>query len=346
MVLNVFMPLIEALIEKIILSIERCFDRGCCPKDKYVTKKKSIAQYIQLYAGIDHMIHYGYSTLLVIIFVTFMFGFGIPILFPIAGLTLFMLYRVEKYMLYYFYKQPPMYDAKITKEILTTMRLAPFLYMCCGYWMLTNQQLLSNDHLHPMYDKDDEPQTDHDIGMIFSAEGWKWMYWPVGFMAIMAGFYYWAANWMQKNWLERASRHFRIGASLEILEEGLDNYWSALSKADRRWSQREEYYQRVALGMPMFTDDQIQALRSKDGKKRKSQASRLYNSHTYDILANRTYAERFHYISAALGEDRAKYIVDSDSEEGNDAAQSDLCRICLNLAFLPEDEGRAFQYDK
>ena len=50
------------------------------------------------------MIHYGYSTLLVIIFVTFMFGFGIPILFPIAGLTLFMLYRVEKYMLYYFYK--------------------------------------------------------------------------------------------------------------------------------------------------------------------------------------------------------------------------------------------------
>ena len=87
-----------------------------------------------------------------------------------------------------------------------------------------------------MYDRDDEPQTDHDIGMIFSAEGWKWMYWPVGFMAIMAGFYYWAANWMQKNWLERSSRHFRIGASLEILEEGLDNYWSALSKADRRWS--------------------------------------------------------------------------------------------------------------
>ena len=39
-------------------------------------------------------------------------------------------------------------------------------------------------------------------------------------------------------------------------------------------------------------------------------------------------------------------IIDSDSEEGNDSAQSDLVRICLNLAFLPEDEGRAFQYDK
>ena len=46
MILNVFMPVIEALIEKIILSIERCVDRGCCPKNKYVTKKKSIAQYI------------------------------------------------------------------------------------------------------------------------------------------------------------------------------------------------------------------------------------------------------------------------------------------------------------
>ena len=37
MVIGVLMPIIEALIEKILLSIERCFDRGCCPKDRFVT---------------------------------------------------------------------------------------------------------------------------------------------------------------------------------------------------------------------------------------------------------------------------------------------------------------------
>ena len=64
------------------------------------------------------MIHYGYSTMLLIVFVTFLFGFGIPILFPIATATIIILYRVEKYMMYYFYKVPPMYDAKITKQML------------------------------------------------------------------------------------------------------------------------------------------------------------------------------------------------------------------------------------
>ena len=103
------------------------------------------------------MMHYGNSTMLLIVFVTFMFGFGIPLLFPIATATIFILYRVEKYMMYYFYQLPPMYDDKITNEILHTMRMAPALYFVCGYWMLTNQQLLSNDHLKPSLTVDDEP---------------------------------------------------------------------------------------------------------------------------------------------------------------------------------------------
>ena len=51
------------------------------------------------------------------------------------------------------------------------------------------------------------------------------------------------------------------------------------------------------------------------------------------------YIEEFQYVSPST-ENRDKMIIDSDSEEGNDSAQSDLVRICLNLAFLPEDEGR------
>ena len=95
MILNVIMPVIESLIEKTIKTIERCCDRGCCPKDKYQTKMTSIADYIELYSGVNHMMHYGYSAFLIIVFVTFMFGFGIPILFPIATLAIFILYRVE-----------------------------------------------------------------------------------------------------------------------------------------------------------------------------------------------------------------------------------------------------------
>lgn len=157
MIISIIMPFVESLVEKLIRSLERCTDRGCCPKDKYVTRMTSLAEYIELYAGINHLLHYGYSTLLVIIFVTFMFGFGIPILFPIAFCAIVVLYRVEKFNLYYVYRTPPAYDESITRSILSTLRLAPCLFLVSGYWMLTNQQLLTNDHLHPMINEGDKP---------------------------------------------------------------------------------------------------------------------------------------------------------------------------------------------
>jgi hypothetical protein len=41
-----------------------------------------------------------------------MYGFGIPMLFPVAILSFVILYFVEKTMLYYSYRMPPMYDEK------------------------------------------------------------------------------------------------------------------------------------------------------------------------------------------------------------------------------------------
>ena len=38
--------------------------------------------------------------------------------------------------------------------------------------------------------------------------------------------------------------------------------------------------------------------------------------------------------------------LESDNEDDYKNMQSDLVRICLNLAFLPEQVGRAFQHNK
>ena len=37
---------------------------------------------------------------------------------------------------------------------------------------------------------------------------------------------------------------------------------------------------------------------------------------------------------------------DDDDDEGNDAAQSDLVRICLNLAYMNEQTAREFKFNK
>ena len=47
--------------------------------------------------------------MLVVTFVTFLFGSGLPILFPIGLLSLIGLYLTERLMMAYSYKRPPMY---------------------------------------------------------------------------------------------------------------------------------------------------------------------------------------------------------------------------------------------
>ena len=67
--------------------------------------------------------------------------------------------------------------------------------------------------------------------------------------------------------------------------------------------------------------------------------------HSYDILANPLYLDDFQYVTAAEP-DRNDCIIDDDDDEGNDAAQSDLVRISLNLAYMTEEEARNFKFSK
>ena len=52
----------------------------------------------------------------------------------------------------------------------------------------------------------------------------------------------------------------------------------------------------------------------------------------------------FQYVPADEGEDRNDMIIDDDDNEGNDAAQSDLVRVALNLAFMPESTAKKFKF--
>ena len=120
--------------------------------------------------------------------------------------------------------------------------------------MITNQQFLSNDHLHPATEEHQTPSTDHDLEMLFSERGWISPYWPLGVCAIVFTLFYFFVDSLNK-FFSRHFKSFKIGDELVSLEEGLDNYWCALSKQDKRWTIREENYRRDALGMKMMTDE-------------------------------------------------------------------------------------------
>jgi len=67
-----------------------------------------------------------------------MYGVGLPILFPIAAISFLTLYLVEKTMVYYSYRQPPMYDEKLNNNVLRILTYAPILFLAFGFWMLSN----------------------------------------------------------------------------------------------------------------------------------------------------------------------------------------------------------------
>merc|ERR1739842_77663 len=93
--------------------------------------------------------------------------------------------------------------------------------------------------------------------------------------------------------------------------------------------------------MGILTDSQYQRLQTVPKTKGKT----LQGVHSYDILANPLYLDDFQYVTAAE-DDRDEMIIDDDDDEGNDAMQSDLVRICLNLAYMPEQTARSCKFNK
>ena len=74
-----------------------------------------------------------------------MYGIGLPILYPIAVLSFLFLYFVEKLMIYYSYRQPPLYDEKLNDSALSLLTWAPLLALSFSYWMFSNKRLAGND---------------------------------------------------------------------------------------------------------------------------------------------------------------------------------------------------------
>ena len=62
--------------------------------------------------------HSKYGAILTTVFVTMLYGFALPLLFPIAAFTFFNYYITEKLMVTYYFQRPPMYDEKLNKAAL------------------------------------------------------------------------------------------------------------------------------------------------------------------------------------------------------------------------------------
>ena len=340
MLFNVYWPVVEFFVFGGMRTAFRLLDRSfSCNEER--TKKTTIQQYVNLYSGPVFFIHFKYSSILNITFVTMMYGLGMPILFPIASVAILTLYVMEKLMLHYCYREPPMYDERLNKNALTILTWAPLLFLSFGYWMLSSKQLLSNSDVTLLTFSNKDKTSNHFVKDVFGADAYKSTevampllvtFWVLLILIVFKQIIY--------NALMTVLPFLHIG-NFEI-DEDLPNYFTTIDDEDRNWSIVEEENARSELQMHITDDYTIQRFRE---TKMENAGAHMKGTHCYDILANEQYLDDFQYFSPAL-DNRNQYIKDDDEEEGNDAAQSDLVKMVLNLAYMPAERAKNFSFDK
>lgn len=70
-------------------------------EDGCQSKSVHIQQYVDIHCGPVYQMHYKYSNMQNIVFITMTFGVGMPVLFPMAAISFAAIYVHENYMLYY-----------------------------------------------------------------------------------------------------------------------------------------------------------------------------------------------------------------------------------------------------
>ena len=142
---NIVFPLIEFAGFLLIRVVKRCVDqKTVCPTNKYNTNAKTMPKFEELYSGPLFFVHYRLAFIVNIVWITFLFGPGMPILFLIALAGLIFTYVSERLRMAYSYTKPPMYDSRLTAHTLYYLRYAPIMYAVYGIWLFSNQQVFRN----------------------------------------------------------------------------------------------------------------------------------------------------------------------------------------------------------
>lgn len=133
MLIEAFMPLVEFLIDWLIIKFERGAD-GAWKGDPFHTKSNSQQEYIEKYSGPDFEISARYSTILLFLCISLIYGSVMPLLYPISLLAMFVLFTLDRCLVCYFYREPPSVDERLTQKAISYARRVPLLSLPFLFW--------------------------------------------------------------------------------------------------------------------------------------------------------------------------------------------------------------------
>jgi hypothetical protein len=170
MIINAFVPQISLASGYFMRLAFRMLDqRKCCPRSYFDSKSNTVFGFIEKNHGIEFPVHYWYAYIQYTIFITFMYGAIIPLLFPICLFSLASLWVCERLRMFYHYTKPPTIPEDLAREVLKTMFICVPFYLFVAMFAYSNKQVFYDSEVSPLEKDYVFPLYDHHID-IFSFE--------------------------------------------------------------------------------------------------------------------------------------------------------------------------------
>jgi hypothetical protein len=198
-----------------------------------------MAKFKGLYGGKDYVIHFKFSNILNIVYITMMYGIGMPILFPIAMFNFLNQYVSERIIVAYYMKQPPALDDKLIRNCLHMLKWAPLLLLSNGFWMVSNQQIFNNVY-HFINEGSESMKSNHffQINKVTHAE--PLLLFAFACIALIFIFVF------ARDWMIRLG--FTLGQTDIEIDEDLPNFFKAVSLSQANEVVERDHYLKLNYG--------------------------------------------------------------------------------------------------
>ena len=98
-----------------------------------------------MYTGPEYALHSAYSSIILMVYMSFIYGLALPLMFPIALLGIYITLTVEPILLTYVYKKPINFDDSMDIRAVQLLKLAPLAMFAFAYWEFSNPQIFDNN---------------------------------------------------------------------------------------------------------------------------------------------------------------------------------------------------------
>jgi hypothetical protein len=154
MCIAVASPHASYLAAPVMAACSRCCDRGCNsnlkaqpdqPKNDEVNTKKLLQSELQaFYTSPQISSYYVYALIFTTLWSCLCFSSGLPVLYPVAAISYFVLYWVYKALLLKYYAKTTEFDEDLPVRSIGYMKYGILFHMIVGTFMFTNSAIIAH----------------------------------------------------------------------------------------------------------------------------------------------------------------------------------------------------------